>query len=426
MKLAYARRYRRPVSRSRETAKKDNQQEPAFFAAPSPQSFFKPNAALQRKCDHCAAEDKKVRRQTDVKEEKKLQKMSDKKEEEKKLQKMTDKKEEEKKIQKVEEKKEEKKLQKQDEKKEEKTLAKKNEAPEEKKLDKKESNTSTTALAQTSNYVASLGSKGSALPAETQQFFAQRMGYDFSQVRIHTNTEAEQSAKDMNAKAYAVDNHVVFNQGQYNPNSQAGKKLLAHELTHVVQQKNNNQELVSRATEKALNRMAESQTSSSNGKATNTPNKIAYGCEGVEVEGKTEANYTDSYTSTGTTTPSTKCEDCPDDCVSANGNVLSDFKANPVVTLPDVPDGLSECETKAVAKFINTTLKNHELKHVAAFKTYNGKVKTPYKYLGCQSGLDAHIQSIHEDLNTKRTEAANAKSDKLDPFHPTIPCKCDE
>jgi len=57
MKPAYARRYRRSTSSTREsaTSEKDNQQEQPFFAAPSNQSFFKPNAAIHRKCDHCEA-----------------------------------------------------------------------------------------------------------------------------------------------------------------------------------------------------------------------------------------------------------------------------------------------------------------------------------------------------------------------------------
>ncbi|QNF34705.1 DUF4157 domain-containing protein [Adhaeribacter swui] len=410
MKLTYARRYRRPVSRAWDSAKKDHQPEPAFFAGPSPVSFFKPNSSIQRKCATCEAEDKKVSRQTDLKEEKKLQKMPQQKEEEKKLQKMSADPEE-------------KNLQKQ-EKKEEKHLATKSDIPEEKKIDKKENKSSPGVLARTHDFVNSLTGKGNALSPVTLKFFAHRMGFDFSPVRVHTNLEAEQSARELNAKAYAVDHHLVFNQGQYNPDSVAGKKLLAHELTHVVQH-NKNVKPISQPDEKVLNRAVKSQTVTISGQAYHNQNKVAYGCEGVAVEGKTEANYTDSYTSTGTTTPSTKCEDCPDDCVAAKGTVISEFKANPVVTLPDVPENLSECESKAVTRFINTTLKNHEMQHVAAFKTYNGKINTPYKYLGCASGLDAHIQTIHENLNTKRREAANAKSDKLDPFNPTIPCNCD-
>lgn len=62
------------------------------------------------------------------------------------------------------------------------------------------------------------------------------MGYDFSNVKIHTDTAAAASAKAINAKAYSYGNNIVFNDGQYNTASFEGKKLLAHELTHYVQQ----------------------------------------------------------------------------------------------------------------------------------------------------------------------------------------------
>src|SRR5690606_8262112 len=56
-------------------------------------------------------------------------------------------------------------------------------------------------------------------------------------VRIHTDSRAVQSAKQINALAYTSGNHIVFNAGQYQPGSDSGKRLLAHELTHVVQQR---------------------------------------------------------------------------------------------------------------------------------------------------------------------------------------------
>jgi hypothetical protein len=62
------------------------------------------------------------------------------------------------------------------------------------------------------------------------------MGYDFSNVKIHTDKEATDSAKGINAKAYTIGNNVVFNEGQYNTESGDGKRLMAHELAHVVQQ----------------------------------------------------------------------------------------------------------------------------------------------------------------------------------------------
>src|SRR6266487_493420 len=64
----------------------------------------------------------------------------------------------------------------------------------------------------------------------------QRSGYDFSQVRMHTDAQAAESARAINALAYTVGQHLVFGTGQYAPQTNIGKRLLAHELTHVVQQ----------------------------------------------------------------------------------------------------------------------------------------------------------------------------------------------
>jgi len=107
---------------------------------------------------------------------------------------------------------------------------------EDKQAQRKETNkTSATSPAQTENYVSSM-SGGRALNQQEKSFFESRMGYDFSDVRIHDNSSANQSAKNINALAYTHKNNIVFGQGQYQPNTEEGKKLMAHELTHVVQQ----------------------------------------------------------------------------------------------------------------------------------------------------------------------------------------------
>jgi len=87
------------------------------------------------------------------------------------------------------------------------------------------------------NYVGSLGSSGQELPEGSRRFFEPRFGHDFSNVCIHTGTIAAKSAQSINALAYTTGNNIVFNSGQYSPETDSGKKLLAHELTHVVQQK---------------------------------------------------------------------------------------------------------------------------------------------------------------------------------------------
>jgi len=63
-----------------------------------------------------------------------------------------------------------------------------------------------------------------------------RFGYDFSSVRVHSGTSAERSARDVAANAYTVGNQIVFGAGQFDPGTTNGRRLLAHELTHVIQQ----------------------------------------------------------------------------------------------------------------------------------------------------------------------------------------------
>lgn len=81
-----------------------------------------------------------------------------------------------------------------------------------------------------------LAGPGRALDPELQQDMEPRFGYDFGQVRVHTDAQAAESARAVNALAYTVGRDVVFGTGQYAPGA-AGQRLLAHELTHVVQQR---------------------------------------------------------------------------------------------------------------------------------------------------------------------------------------------
>jgi hypothetical protein len=66
---------------------------------------------------------------------------------------------------------------------------------------------------------------------------APSFGHDFGRVRIHADPTAARSAEAVHARAYTVGDHIVFGAGEYNPTSQAGTRLIAHELTHVVQQR---------------------------------------------------------------------------------------------------------------------------------------------------------------------------------------------
>jgi hypothetical protein len=82
-----------------------------------------------------------------------------------------------------------------------------------------------------------LRSPGQPLDHESRGFMEKRFGYDFSAVRVHADEQAQRSADATNAEAYTVGRDIVFASGRYAPHTPAGQELLAHELTHVVQQR---------------------------------------------------------------------------------------------------------------------------------------------------------------------------------------------
>ena len=82
-----------------------------------------------------------------------------------------------------------------------------------------------------------LRGSGRRLPHELRAFIEPRFGLDFSHVRVHTDGEAARSAGAVGARAYTVGSHIVFGQGEFRPDDAAGRRLIAHELTHVVQQR---------------------------------------------------------------------------------------------------------------------------------------------------------------------------------------------
>jgi hypothetical protein len=83
-----------------------------------------------------------------------------------------------------------------------------------------------------------INSGGENLPADTRTEMEGRLGADFSDVRVHTDGRAHESAKAVNAHAYTVGSNIVFQRDAYDPDSNAGRTTLAHELTHVMQQRN--------------------------------------------------------------------------------------------------------------------------------------------------------------------------------------------
>jgi Domain of unknown function (DUF4157) len=84
--------------------------------------------------------------------------------------------------------------------------------------------------------LSSVKGSGSPIPEGTIEQMESSFGADFSTVRLHTDNSAVQMNKDLNAQAFTHDSDIYFNEGKYNPESKDGQHLLAHELTHVVQQ----------------------------------------------------------------------------------------------------------------------------------------------------------------------------------------------
>jgi len=86
------------------------------------------------------------------------------------------------------------------------------------------------------NSTSAISGSGQPLSSHVKHFFEPRFGSDLSHVRIHDDHDAHQTAKNLNARAFTQNNHIGFDEGQYEPGSSEGKHLLAHELAHVTQQ----------------------------------------------------------------------------------------------------------------------------------------------------------------------------------------------
>ena len=85
---------------------------------------------------------------------------------------------------------------------------------------------------------AVLESSGEPLAPAIRAWAEPRMGFDFEAVRVHRGEAAAKSAKAIDARAYTAGKHIVFGQGQYQPSTQMGRQIIAHELAHVIQQSN--------------------------------------------------------------------------------------------------------------------------------------------------------------------------------------------
>jgi hypothetical protein len=101
-----------------------------------------------------------------------------------------------------------------------------------------------------------LSDSGRPLDPPLRRDMEQRFDYDFSRVRVHTGTAAEQSARDLDAHAYTAGHDIVFGAGRFEPGTYDGRRLIAHELAHVVQQSATGEDNARQRTGKALSSIA--------------------------------------------------------------------------------------------------------------------------------------------------------------------------
>lgn len=100
--------------------------------------------------------------------------------------------------------------------------------------------TSGVATHDISSRINKSNGSGHGMDRETKGFMESRFGTDFSSVRLHTDSNAKQLSNELSAQAFTVGNDIYFNEGKYQPSSHSGKHLLAHELTHSIQQRKSN------------------------------------------------------------------------------------------------------------------------------------------------------------------------------------------
>jgi hypothetical protein len=108
---------------------------------------------------------------------------------------------------------------------------------EEEQLQKKHAGTAAITVREVPAVVHEvLRAPGHPLDNSSRAYFESRFGHDFSRVRVHSGAAANRSAQTVNARAYTVGHNIVFGSSQFAPRSQEGRRLIAHELTHVLQQ----------------------------------------------------------------------------------------------------------------------------------------------------------------------------------------------
>ena len=106
---------------------------------------------------------------------------------------------------------------------------------------------------QFSSQLSNTRGGGHAMPTDTQSFMENRFGRDFSHVRLHTDGTAATMSAGIQAKAFTHGSDIYFNRGEFQPNTEGGRRLLAHELTHIMQQAQGENQIIQRTNSPCAN-----------------------------------------------------------------------------------------------------------------------------------------------------------------------------
>jgi hypothetical protein len=158
--------------------------------------------------------------------------------------------------------------------------------------------------------------------------------------------------------------------------------------------------------------------------------EVAYSGEEIRLHGSVAAEYNGgSFRTEGVTTERGEgCTSCGrgNPCVHVTGTLLTDYDVGTTISLPDVPSGLTPCQTMRAQEFIDGVLAEHEQAHVDAMEGYNGSTSRPFDLMLCRSRFPASIRAMVAAEEVPRREAAQGASDLLDPFERVVDLDCEE
>ena len=263
----------------------------------------------------------------------------------------------------------------------------------------------------------------SAIPARLREPMEDYFGRSFRAVRLHTGREAHASAEAAGAIAFTVGDDIVLGASAPALDSREGRRLLAHELTHVAQQEGApGIGLAGGAPLRRLARQADGAPEEEQGEVAEAVPEVSGEGEveevvamaNVSLPGRTNASFSSAFsTSNQTTSPGAG------GCQVVTGTMNHTFTVATTVTLPAVPAGLTPCQAANAQRFISSILSPHEQQHVAAFQTFNGSSSTSFTLTVCPGGqsLSAQAQALHNTERQARQAQAQALSDALDPFN---------